>query len=91
MFKEGLLSPALSSRGGEGEGVRWAIASASLSAVAAGADGVSVLAPVGILVTLSAFVILYQSYQARGYLQSQFSRRCRARSRKILNRGSDNT
>ena len=27
------------------------------------------LAPVGILVTLSAFVILYKSYQARGYLQ----------------------
>ena len=26
------------------------------------------LAPVGILVTLSAFVILYKSYQARGYL-----------------------
>ncbi len=30
---------------------------------------VSMLAPVGILVTLSAFVILYKSYQARGYLQ----------------------
>ena len=27
------------------------------------------LASVGILVTLSAFVILYKSYQARGYLQ----------------------
>ena len=31
-------------------------------------DIVSVLAPVGILVSLSAFVILYKSYQARGYL-----------------------
>jgi len=30
---------------------------------------VSVLAPVGILVTLSTFVILYKSYNARGYLQ----------------------
>lgn len=29
---------------------------------------VSILAPVGILVSLSAFVILYKSYQARGYL-----------------------
>jgi hypothetical protein len=29
----------------------------------------SMLAPVGILVALSAFVILYKSYQARGYLQ----------------------
>lgn len=27
------------------------------------------LAPVGILVTLSAFVLLYKSYQARGYLR----------------------
>ncbi len=39
--------------------------------VSAGTDRskiVSVLAPVGILVTLSAFVILYKSYQARGYL-----------------------
>lgn len=31
-------------------------------------DIVSVLAPVGILVSLSTFVILYKSYQARGYL-----------------------
>ncbi len=30
---------------------------------------VAVLASVGILVTLSAFIILYKSYQARGYLQ----------------------
>ena len=37
--------------------------------VSAGATAVSVFAPVGILVTLSAFVILYKSYQARGYLQ----------------------
>ncbi len=30
---------------------------------------VTVLASVGVLVTLSAFIILYKSYQARGYLQ----------------------
>jgi hypothetical protein len=30
---------------------------------------VVVLASVGVLVTLSAFIILYKSYQARGYLQ----------------------
>jgi hypothetical protein len=32
-------------------------------------DAVVILAPVGILVTLSAFIILYKSYHARGYLQ----------------------
>jgi hypothetical protein len=40
--------------------------------VGAGSDRenvVTVLASVGILVTLSAFIILYKSYQARGYLQ----------------------
>jgi hypothetical protein len=37
--------------------------------VSAGAAGVFIFAPVGILVTLSTFVILYKSYQARGYLQ----------------------
>ena len=40
--------------------------------VGAGKDNAAVvlfLAPVGILVTLSAFVMLYKSYQARGYLQ----------------------
>jgi hypothetical protein len=39
--------------------------------VGAGSDReniVAVMAPVGILVTLSAFVILYKSYHARGYL-----------------------
>jgi hypothetical protein len=45
------------------------IANAYVSAGAAGMDVVSILAPVGILVTLSAFIILYKSYQARGYLQ----------------------
>jgi hypothetical protein len=30
---------------------------------------VTVLAPVGILLTVSTFVLLYKSYQARGYLQ----------------------
>ena len=42
------------------------------AAVAAGRDSMeslSLMACVGILVTLSAFVILYKSYQARGYLQ----------------------
>lgn len=49
--------------------VQGLIANAYVSAGSAGADVVSILAPVGILVTLSAFVILYKSYQARGYLQ----------------------
>ncbi len=44
------------------------IANAYVSAGTERAGIVSVLAPVGILVTLSAFVILYKSYQARGYL-----------------------
>ena len=44
------------------------IANAYVSAGAERADVASILAPVGILVTLSAFVILYKSYQARGYL-----------------------
>jgi hypothetical protein len=45
------------------------IANAYVGAVAAAPAVVTILAPVGILVTLSAFVILYKSYQARGYLQ----------------------
>ncbi len=45
------------------------IANAYVSAGAQRAAIASILAPVGILVTLSAFVILYKSYQARGYLQ----------------------
>ena len=32
------------------------------------ADAVGLLAPVGILVSMSAFIMLYKSYQARGYL-----------------------
>ncbi len=44
------------------------IANAFVSAGRENAEIVSVLAPVGILVTLSAFIILYKSYQARGYL-----------------------
>ncbi len=45
------------------------IANAYVSAGTQNMAIVSVLAPVGILVTLSAFVILYKSYQARGYLE----------------------
>lgn len=44
------------------------IANAYVGAGSGREDFVSVLAPVGILVSLSAFVILYKSYQARGYL-----------------------
>jgi hypothetical protein len=44
------------------------IANAYVGAGTARADIGSVLAPVGVLVSLSAFVILYKSYQARGYL-----------------------
>lgn len=44
------------------------IANAYVSAGDERSVAVSVLAPVGILVALSAFVILYKSYQARGYL-----------------------
>jgi hypothetical protein len=45
------------------------IANAYVSAGSQREDVVVTLALVGILVTLSAFVILYKSYQARGYLQ----------------------
>jgi len=45
------------------------IANAYVSAGRAHAEIVLILAPVGILVTFSAFIILYKSYQARGYLQ----------------------
>jgi hypothetical protein len=44
------------------------IANAYVSAGSDRTDIVSVVAPVGILVALSAFVILYKGYQARGYL-----------------------
>jgi len=49
--------------------VQGLIANAAVSAGRASAEVASALAAVGILVTLSAFVILYKSYQARGYLQ----------------------
>lgn len=49
--------------------VQGLIANAAVSAGRESAQIVSVFASVGILVTLSAFVILYKSYQARGYLQ----------------------
>jgi hypothetical protein len=45
------------------------IANAYVGAGAQREDVVATLAVVGILVTLSAFVILYKSYQARGYLE----------------------
>jgi hypothetical protein len=45
------------------------IANAYVSAGSQKEELVAVLAIVGILVTLSAFVILYKSYQARGYLE----------------------
>jgi len=49
--------------------VQGLIANAYVSA-GKGEEGIAfTLAPVGILVTLSAFVILDKSYQARGYLQ----------------------
>ena len=49
--------------------VQGLIANATVAAGREGREVVSELAAVGILVTLSAFVILYKSYQARGYLQ----------------------
>lgn len=45
------------------------IANAYVSADNQGASAELMLSLVGILVTLSAFVLLYKSYQARGYLQ----------------------
>ncbi len=45
------------------------IANAAVTAGKESGETTSALATVGILVTLSAFVILYKSYQARGYLQ----------------------
>jgi hypothetical protein len=49
--------------------VQGLIANAAVSAGRESGEIVPVFASVGILVTLSAFVILYKSYQARGYLQ----------------------
>jgi hypothetical protein len=45
------------------------IANAYVLAKAEGVSTRSLLAMVGVLVALSAFVMLYRSYQARGYLQ----------------------
>ena len=45
------------------------IANAYVSAGTERTRVVLIMAPVGILLSLSAFVILYKSYQARGYLQ----------------------
>jgi len=45
------------------------IANAYVGAGPQKGDVVEILAAVGILVTLSTFVILYKSYQARGYLE----------------------
>jgi hypothetical protein len=49
--------------------VQGLIANAAVNAGRESGETTSALATVGILVTLSAFVILYKSYQARGYLQ----------------------
>jgi len=49
--------------------VQGLIANAFVTAGKVSSEAASALATVGILVTLSAFVILYKSYQARGYLQ----------------------
>ena len=49
--------------------VQGLIANAAVTAGRESGATTSALATVGILVTLSAFVILYKSYQARGYLQ----------------------
>ena len=49
--------------------VQGLIANAAVTAGKKSGEITSAFATVGILVTLSAFVILYKSYQARGYLQ----------------------
>jgi hypothetical protein len=49
--------------------VQGLIANAAVSARRESGEAASALAVVGILVTLSAFVLLYKSYHARGYLQ----------------------
>ena len=49
--------------------VQGLIANAAVTAGREAAELVSAFAAVGILVTVSAFVLLYKSYQARGYLQ----------------------
>jgi hypothetical protein len=49
--------------------VQGLIANAAVTAGRGSGEAASALAIVGILVTLSTFIILYKSYQARGYLQ----------------------
>jgi hypothetical protein len=49
--------------------VQGLIANAAVTAGRESGETALALATVGILVTLSAFTILYKSYQARGYLQ----------------------
>jgi hypothetical protein len=49
--------------------VQGLIANAAVTAGKESGATASAFATVGILVTLSAFIILYKSYQARGYLQ----------------------
>ena len=49
--------------------VQGLIANATVTAGRESGEIVAALAAVGILVTLSAFALLYKSYQARGYLQ----------------------
>jgi hypothetical protein len=49
--------------------VQGLIANAAVTAGRESGETMPALAIVGILMTLSAFVILYKSYQARGYLQ----------------------
>jgi hypothetical protein len=49
--------------------VQGLIANAAVTAGGKSEEITSALGAVGIMVTLSAFVILYKSYQARGYLQ----------------------
>jgi hypothetical protein len=49
--------------------VQGLIANAYVGAGRDNVNAVMMMASVGILVTLSAFVMLYKSYQARGYLQ----------------------
>jgi hypothetical protein len=49
--------------------VQGLIANAYITAGQTRSEVITTLGSVGILVTLSAFIILYKSYQARGYLQ----------------------
>ena len=49
--------------------VQGLIANAAVTARRESGEAAAALATVGILVTLSAFIILHKSYQARGYLQ----------------------